>query len=204
MELRALRYCGSTFCYTAISILLNYSMNLSFQSEFGLKSFSVTPPNAVGYANGVAQSIVSLARCVGPSLGGYVRFTSWTAFHWLIDSFMGCNRFGLSVSWTTLLDTLLASSHAEYFVPSRYCRLSWSAEELYESRVPEFKLNMWTCTSRHVFVQLECLIVYPVLFYLIVLFVVVFISLSLLFLFLSVGVSFSWTLMPFAQDTVSR
>lgn len=63
---------------------------------------------------------------------------------------------------------------------------------------------MWTCTSRHVFVQLECLIVYPVLFYLIVLFVVVFISLSLLFLFLSVGVSFSWTLMPFAQDTVSR
>lgn len=52
----AVRYCGSTFCYTAISILLNY----------------MTPPNAVGYANGVAQSIVSLARCIGPSLGGYV------------------------------------------------------------------------------------------------------------------------------------
>ncbi|KAJ3567286.1 hypothetical protein NP233_g6468 [Leucocoprinus birnbaumii] len=52
----ALRFCGSTFCYTAISILLNY----------------MTPPSAVGYANGIAQSIVSLARCIGPSLGGYI------------------------------------------------------------------------------------------------------------------------------------
>jgi hypothetical protein len=33
----------------------------------------VTPPNAVGIANGIAQSIVSLARCFGPVLGGYVR-----------------------------------------------------------------------------------------------------------------------------------
>lgn len=33
----------------------------------------MTPPNAVGYANGIAQSIVSLARCVGPVIGGYVR-----------------------------------------------------------------------------------------------------------------------------------
>ncbi|RXW15886.1 hypothetical protein EST38_g9972 [Candolleomyces aberdarensis] len=32
----------------------------------------VTPPSAVGYANGIAQSIVSLARCVGPVIGGYV------------------------------------------------------------------------------------------------------------------------------------
>ena len=32
----------------------------------------MTPPNAVGYANGIAQSIVSLARCVGPVIGGYV------------------------------------------------------------------------------------------------------------------------------------
>lgn len=52
----AIRYCGNTFAYTAISILLNY----------------MTPPHAVGYANGVAQSIVSLARCVGPVLGGYL------------------------------------------------------------------------------------------------------------------------------------
>jgi hypothetical protein len=37
----------------------------------------VTPPNAVGYANGIAQSIVSLARCVGPVIGGYVRFSSF-------------------------------------------------------------------------------------------------------------------------------
>ncbi|TFK38100.1 hypothetical protein BDQ12DRAFT_683974 [Crucibulum laeve] len=55
----ALRYCGITFCYTAISILLNY----------------MTPPNAVGYANGIAQSIVSLARCIGPVIGGYL----WSA-----------------------------------------------------------------------------------------------------------------------------
>jgi hypothetical protein len=52
----AIRYCGSTFGYTAISILLNY----------------MTPPHAVGYANGIAQSIVSLARCAGPALGGYL------------------------------------------------------------------------------------------------------------------------------------
>ncbi|KAF9010033.1 hypothetical protein BDQ17DRAFT_1273732 [Cyathus striatus] len=50
----AVRFCGQTFCYTAISILLNY----------------MTPPSAVGYANGIAQSIVSLARCVGPVIGG--------------------------------------------------------------------------------------------------------------------------------------
>ncbi|KAF8636948.1 hypothetical protein AX17_003199 [Amanita inopinata Kibby_2008] len=52
----AMRYCGSTFGYTAISILLNY----------------MTPPTAVGYANGIAQSIVSLARCLGPVMGGYL------------------------------------------------------------------------------------------------------------------------------------
>ncbi|PFH50637.1 hypothetical protein AMATHDRAFT_60780 [Amanita thiersii Skay4041] len=52
----AVRYCGTTFGYTAISILLNY----------------MTPPSAVGYANGIAQSIVSLARCLGPVIGGYL------------------------------------------------------------------------------------------------------------------------------------
>ncbi|KAM6503416.1 hypothetical protein JOM56_000359 [Amanita muscaria] len=52
----ALRYCGITFTYTSISILLNY----------------MTPPEALGYANGIAQSIVSLARCFGPTLGGYL------------------------------------------------------------------------------------------------------------------------------------
>ncbi|KAJ3781028.1 hypothetical protein GGU10DRAFT_379962 [Lentinula aff. detonsa] len=52
----ALRFCGGTFGYTAISILLNY----------------MTPPNAVGFANGIAQSIVSLARCIGPVTGGWL------------------------------------------------------------------------------------------------------------------------------------
>ncbi|KAI6124486.1 major facilitator MFS-1 [Pisolithus croceorrhizus] len=52
----AVRFCGVTFGYTAVSILLNY----------------MTPPQAVGFANGVAQSIVSLARCIGPILGGYL------------------------------------------------------------------------------------------------------------------------------------
>jgi hypothetical protein len=32
----------------------------------------VTPPPIIGLANGVAQSIVSLARGFGPLLGGYV------------------------------------------------------------------------------------------------------------------------------------
>ncbi|KAI0370487.1 major facilitator MFS-1 [Pilatotrama ljubarskyi] len=50
----AIRFCGSTFSYTAISVLLNY----------------MSPPHLVGFANGIAQSIVSLARFVGPILGG--------------------------------------------------------------------------------------------------------------------------------------
>lgn len=41
----------------------------------------VTPPSAVGYANGIAQSIVSLARCVGPVMGGYVSFSKKYLFH---------------------------------------------------------------------------------------------------------------------------
>lgn len=55
----AVRYCGATFTFTAVSILLNY----------------MTPPPIVGLANGVAQSIVSLARGFGPLLGGYI----WSA-----------------------------------------------------------------------------------------------------------------------------
>ncbi|KAI0266493.1 hypothetical protein BC834DRAFT_874860 [Gloeopeniophorella convolvens] len=56
---RAVRYCGTTFAYTSVSILLNY----------------MSPPPVVGMANGIAQSIVSLARCFGPILGGYL----WSA-----------------------------------------------------------------------------------------------------------------------------
>ncbi|VDC00276.1 unnamed protein product [Peniophora sp. CBMAI 1063] len=52
----AVRYCGSTFGYTSISILLNY----------------MSPPPLVGLANGIGQSIVSLARFFGPILGGYI------------------------------------------------------------------------------------------------------------------------------------
>ena len=33
----------------------------------------VSPPHVVGFANGIAQSIVSLARFCGPVLGGLVR-----------------------------------------------------------------------------------------------------------------------------------
>ncbi|CAL1699459.1 unnamed protein product [Somion occarium] len=56
----AVRFCGSTFSYTAISVLLNY----------------MSPPHVVGYANGIAQSIVSLARFFGPILGGLLWSTS--------------------------------------------------------------------------------------------------------------------------------
>ncbi|KAH8118483.1 major facilitator superfamily MFS-1 [Phellopilus nigrolimitatus] len=55
----ALRYAGSTFTYTSVAILLNY----------------MSPPHLLGYANGIAQSIVSFARFVGPVLGGYL----WSA-----------------------------------------------------------------------------------------------------------------------------
>jgi len=56
----AIRFCGITFSYTAISVLLNY----------------MSPPHVVGYANGIAQSIVSLARFCGPVLGGLIWSTS--------------------------------------------------------------------------------------------------------------------------------
>ncbi|KZO94216.1 major facilitator superfamily MFS-1 [Calocera viscosa TUFC12733] len=52
----AVRYCGSTFCYTAVAVLLNY----------------MSPPPVVGMANGLAQSVVSLSRFIGPVLGGYI------------------------------------------------------------------------------------------------------------------------------------
>jgi len=52
----AMRYCGNTFAFTAVSILLNY----------------MTPPHSIGFANGVAQSIVSLSRFFGPILGGFL------------------------------------------------------------------------------------------------------------------------------------
>ncbi|GJJ14933.1 hypothetical protein Clacol_009203 [Clathrus columnatus] len=52
----SIRFCGSTFGYTAIAILLNY----------------VSPPHIIGLANGLAQSIVSFARFAGPILGGYL------------------------------------------------------------------------------------------------------------------------------------
>ncbi|KAL1743538.1 hypothetical protein HDZ31DRAFT_40687 [Schizophyllum fasciatum] len=50
----AVRFCGATFGYTAVSVLLNY----------------MTPPQTISLANGIAQSIVSLARFFGPILGG--------------------------------------------------------------------------------------------------------------------------------------
>jgi hypothetical protein len=40
----------------------------------------VTPPPIIGLANGVAQSIVSLARGFGPLLGGYVRVVSLSRY----------------------------------------------------------------------------------------------------------------------------
>lgn len=76
---RAVRFCGMTFGYTAISILLNYSTfpyyySHGYCSEILLTNvrYTVTPPAAVGLANGIAQSIVSLARCIGPILGGFL------------------------------------------------------------------------------------------------------------------------------------
>lgn len=54
----------------------------------------MTPPHAVGLANGVAQSIVSLARCFGPVLGGYVslRPSSVVVVSSLIDVCFSCGQ----------------------------------------------------------------------------------------------------------------
>lgn len=59
-----------------MSILLNYSAwsELFMGGRRGDLNLPVpvTPPPIIGLANGVAQSIVSLARGFGPLLGGYV------------------------------------------------------------------------------------------------------------------------------------
>jgi hypothetical protein len=54
---QVVRYGGSTLAYTAIAVMINCA----------------TPPALVGLANGVGQSACSLARCIGPILGGWVR-----------------------------------------------------------------------------------------------------------------------------------
>ncbi len=62
-----------------MSILLNYStwseLSMAVVGDLNLL-VPVTPPPIVGLANGVAQSIVSLARGFGPLLGGYVSAVS--------------------------------------------------------------------------------------------------------------------------------
>jgi len=67
----------------------------------------VTPPDAVGYANGIAQSIVSLARCVGPVIGGYVSSKTMDELHLLIRI---TNSYGRAAFKMDLLDMLLVSS----------------------------------------------------------------------------------------------
>ncbi|BEI84287.1 hypothetical protein CcaverHIS002_0408910 [Cutaneotrichosporon cavernicola] len=52
----ALRYCGGTFAYTAIMILINV----------------MSPPHLIGLSNGLAQSTVSMARFFGPAIGGAI------------------------------------------------------------------------------------------------------------------------------------
>jgi hypothetical protein len=61
------RYCGITFSYTAVTVLLNYSQCFAKQgiciaNEHG----AVCNPQTMGLANGLAQSTVSLARFMGP------------------------------------------------------------------------------------------------------------------------------------------
>ncbi|KAM0787506.1 hypothetical protein ACM66B_003578 [Microbotryomycetes sp. NB124-2] len=57
--LSALRYLGNTCSYTAVMVLVN----------------AMSPPHLVPLANGLAQSSVSLARFIGPVIGGIV----WSA-----------------------------------------------------------------------------------------------------------------------------
>ena len=57
LTLSAFRYCGGTLAYTSIMVLIN----------------AMSPPHVVGLANGLAQSVVSAARFLGPVIGGAVR-----------------------------------------------------------------------------------------------------------------------------------
>jgi len=52
----AVRFAGATFAFTSVAVLLNY----------------MSPPNVVALANGLAQSLASLARVLGPLMGGWV------------------------------------------------------------------------------------------------------------------------------------
>jgi len=52
----AVRYAGATFAYTSIAVLLNY----------------MSPPHMVAFSNGLAQSLASLARVIGPLFGGWL------------------------------------------------------------------------------------------------------------------------------------
>ena len=54
------------------------------RSKESASVFTVSPPQIVGLSNGVAQSIVSLARGFGPLLGGYVRALSLRMLRLLI------------------------------------------------------------------------------------------------------------------------
>ncbi|KAH8823441.1 hypothetical protein DL96DRAFT_1744226 [Flagelloscypha sp. PMI_526] len=64
----ALRYCASTFAYTALAVLLSY----------------MSPPHLTSQANAVAQSTMSLARCIGLIFGGwlwsYSTLTGWAGY----------------------------------------------------------------------------------------------------------------------------
>ncbi|KAG6828178.1 hypothetical protein H0H92_008909 [Tricholoma furcatifolium] len=62
---------SSLFFIPAYLSVILYRPLASPDDDGNLLVMSVTPPNAVGYANGIAQSIVSLARCIGPVIGGY-------------------------------------------------------------------------------------------------------------------------------------
>ncbi|KAJ1309574.1 hypothetical protein OPQ81_006347 [Rhizoctonia solani] len=76
----AIRYCGITFSYTAVTVLLNY----------------MCTPQTMGLANGLAQSVVSLARFIGPVLGGYIwSFSTHTDAEGYGFGFWFCGAFSV-------------------------------------------------------------------------------------------------------------
>jgi len=112
----AVRYCGITFGYTSIAILLNYSelyliLYLSHIRFLIDKLLIVTPPSTVGYANGIAQSMASLARCIGPVVGGYVSRSGFFSLSFCFDLLKQTvfARCGLSASEIIHRDITLVS-----------------------------------------------------------------------------------------------
>jgi hypothetical protein len=83
------------------------------------KLLTVTPPNAVGYANGIAQSMASLARCIGPVVGGYV---SWRCI--FLSDFVLLKQIALFQMWAISIRDDPSGYYFGFVVCAGVCAMS--------------------------------------------------------------------------------